>query len=259
MTTLARIAPSQRLLNRIHVARGFTAYQHYGAVCDLPTAVNQSIQRSTTDTDTPDRQQLGRDDDSSPHTPSLIVAPAVSEQYRADDTLRERDTRRRCRRERLRDCLEIIGRTKSPDAVISRLERAILELRAGNVDPDRLVERNRVSKSVEAYTQYTQNVAALERARDQDLAVHPGQDVEYVVVDDEKASRERVALAHEETDQYDPSYYETQLVRAVESIVSLLGWSRTDIKRELAETREADLTSWSWRRMAEPSPPFFEL
>jgi len=37
-TTLAQIAPSHRLLNRIHVARGFTAYQHYGAVCDLPTA-----------------------------------------------------------------------------------------------------------------------------------------------------------------------------------------------------------------------------
>ena len=37
-TTLAQIAPSQRLLNRIHVARGFTAYQHYGAVCQLPTA-----------------------------------------------------------------------------------------------------------------------------------------------------------------------------------------------------------------------------
>jgi len=30
-------------------------------------------------------------------------------------------------------------------------------------------------------------VAALKRARDQDLAVHPGQDIEYVV-DDEKTS-----------------------------------------------------------------------
>ena len=27
-TTLAQIAPSRRLLDRIHVARGFTAYQH---------------------------------------------------------------------------------------------------------------------------------------------------------------------------------------------------------------------------------------
>ena len=47
-TTLARIAPSQRLLDRIHVACGFTAYQHYGAVCDLPTVLNRIIRNSTT-------------------------------------------------------------------------------------------------------------------------------------------------------------------------------------------------------------------
>jgi len=88
-TTLAQIAPSQRLLNRIHVARGFTAYQHYGAVCDLPTAVNKSIRTSTADTEAAGRRAPSRDEDTSPHTPSLIVAPAVNAQYRADDTLGE--------------------------------------------------------------------------------------------------------------------------------------------------------------------------
>jgi hypothetical protein len=88
-TTLARIAPSQRLLNRIHVARGFTAYQHYGAVCDLPTAVNQSIQMSTADTRATDRRESDRDEDSSSHTPAFIVAPAIDARYRADDTLSE--------------------------------------------------------------------------------------------------------------------------------------------------------------------------
>ncbi|WP_225935251.1 hypothetical protein [Halobaculum roseum] len=88
-TTLAQIAPSQRLLNRIHVARGFTAYQHYGAVCDLPTAVNKSIQMSTTDARAAGRGTPGRDADTSPHTPALIVAPVVDTQYRADDTLGE--------------------------------------------------------------------------------------------------------------------------------------------------------------------------
>jgi len=51
---------------------------------------------------------------------------------------------------------------------------------------------------------------------------HPGQDIEYVVVDDKNSSRERVALTHEETGQYDPLYYETELVRVVESIISPL-------------------------------------
>ncbi len=88
-TTLAQIAPSQRLLDRIHVARGFTAYQHYGAVCDLPTAVTQSIQMSTADTGSAGRRAPSRDEDTSPHTPALTVAPAVDTQYRADDTLGE--------------------------------------------------------------------------------------------------------------------------------------------------------------------------
>lgn len=37
-----------------------------------------------------------------------------------------------------------------------------------------------------------------------------------VVGHDEKTSRERVALAHEEIEIYDASYYETKLVQAVE-------------------------------------------
>mgnify|MGYP006882768831 FL=1 len=57
------------------------------------------------------------------------------------------------------------------------------------------------------------------------------------VVDREKTSRERVALAHEEIESYDASCLETQLVRGVESVLSPLGWDRSKIRRELSETR----------------------
>ncbi|EMA72769.1 DNA polymerase I [Halorubrum distributum JCM 13916] len=144
-----------------------------------------------------------------------------------------------------RDCLERFDATKSADAVLGHLERAIEALHAGAIAVEQLVERNRVSKPLGNYTQNTQNVAALERARDQNLAVHPGQDIEYVVVDDEKSSRGRVALVHEEIETYDASYYETQLVRAVESVLSPLGWDRKGIRRELVETRELDLTAFT--------------
>jgi DNA polymerase elongation subunit (family B) len=63
-----------------------------------------------------------------------------------------------------RDCLDRLDVTRSPDAVLGRLERAIDELQAGNVAVERLVERNRVSKPLEGYSQNTQNVAALKRA-----------------------------------------------------------------------------------------------
>ena len=51
--------------------------------------MNQSIQESTNSTESRGRQPTASDNDSSPHTPSLIVALAVDIQYRADDTLGE--------------------------------------------------------------------------------------------------------------------------------------------------------------------------
>ncbi len=144
-----------------------------------------------------------------------------------------------------RDCLARLDATRLPEVVIARLERAITELHAGMVDVEQLVERNQVSKPLDGYTQYTTNVAALDRAREQGLTVHPGQNISYVVVDDEKTSRDRVALAHEAPETYDPAYYETQLVRAIESLLSPLGWDRTDIRRALAETHELNLTAFT--------------
>ena len=144
-----------------------------------------------------------------------------------------------------RECLEWFDETQSTDAVLRCLRNAIGRLHDGEVPVAQLVERNCVSKPLEGYTQNTQNVAALKRARDQGLAVHPGQDIEYVVVDDEKSSRDRVALVHEEIESYDPSYYETELIRAVESVVSPLGWDRSDIQRELGGTQTTRLMSFT--------------
>jgi DNA polymerase I len=144
-----------------------------------------------------------------------------------------------------RDCLERLDATRSPDAVLDCLQDAINRLHTGTAPVEQLVERNRVSKPLEGYLQNTQSVAALKRARKQNLDIHPGQDIKYVVVDDEKSSRERVALAHEEIESYDASYYETQLVRAVESLLSPLGWDRSKIRRELSKTRMPKLTTFA--------------
>lgn len=58
-TSLAKLAPSHRILNRIQVARGFTAYQHYSLIDDLTTHVTDDV--------------------------SLVVAPELDYLYRGDD------------------------------------------------------------------------------------------------------------------------------------------------------------------------------
>jgi len=65
-----------------------------------------------------------------------------------------------------------------------------------------------------------------------------------VVVDDEKTLRERVALAHEEIESYDASYYETHLIRAVESVLSPVGWDRSKIRREVSAEKDIVLSSF---------------
>lgn len=60
-STLARIAPSTRLLDRIQIARGFTPFQHHRLLEQLDTC--------TTD-------------------PELVVLPAFESQYRGDDLAR---------------------------------------------------------------------------------------------------------------------------------------------------------------------------
>lgn len=74
--TLARLTPSQRLLDRIHVARGFTTHQHYGALYGLSSAVTRWLQHTTT----------ARIEDAL-HLPSLIVCPALDSRYRGADIL----------------------------------------------------------------------------------------------------------------------------------------------------------------------------
>jgi len=90
-TTLARIAPSRRLLNRIHVARGFTAYQHYAAVADLSITVENRETPVSTGGNTPNTTSTSHVQ--SPPSPSLIVAPAVDARYRDEDSLAAGDSK----------------------------------------------------------------------------------------------------------------------------------------------------------------------
>ena len=140
--------------------------------------------------------------------------------------------------------LETLDAHREPAPVCEQLRVQLAELRAGRVDPATLLVRRRVSKDREEYTQYTRNVAALERAAVQDFAVAPGEDVEYVVVDDDARSAARVRLAYESLDRYDADFYADLLVRAAESVLSPFGWDRRRIRRYLADTEDAAITAY---------------
>ncbi|AQL44853.1 DNA polymerase I (plasmid) [Halorientalis sp. IM1011] len=143
------------------------------------------------------------------------------------------------------DLIEVFERHRSPEPVCDRLAAELDRLQGGGVDPERLVIDKRTSKRVDEYGQYTRTVSALERTADQGRDLHPGQHVAYVVVDDSKSSRERVTLASESPEEYDPDFYGDLLVRAAESVLSPIGWRRDDIGEYLASTNETTLTRFS--------------
>ncbi|WP_336003397.1 type B DNA-directed DNA polymerase [Halorientalis halophila] len=153
------------------------------------------------------------------------------------------------------DLIETFDRHRSPEPVCDRLASELEALRAGAVDPDRLVIDKRTSKAVDAYDQYTKTVAALERAGDRGRDLHPGQHVAYVVVDDEKSDRDRVALASESPETYDPAFYGELLVRATESVLSPEGWRRGEIREYLAETTATALSRFSRPTRSRASSP----
>jgi len=133
-----------------------------------------------------------------------------------------------------RAMLEALGDHCAPDAVTSVLDDQISALHDGAVEASDLLVRRRASSSLEAYNRETHTVAALQRAKTRDFSVHPGEDLRYVVVNDEAArNRQRVRLDFEEPDTYDPAYYENALIRAATSLVSPFGWSQADVRATL--------------------------
>jgi DNA polymerase I len=143
-----------------------------------------------------------------------------------------------------REFMDVLDRHREPEPVCDRLQVHLSPLRAGDVNPQELVFRKRVSKRLEEYTQGTHTVSALMRYRDHGIEKHPGQDVKYVVVDDNVRQPERVRLHFEEVDTYAGEFYEDVLVRAAESIVSPMGWDRRRIRKYLRGNRDVDLAAF---------------
>lgn len=141
--------------------------------------------------------------------------------------------------------IQTLDTHRSPEEVCDRLQRYLSQLRKGDVDPARLLIKKRISQSAEEYSQFTHNVAALNRADLFDFRIQPGEDVRYVVVDDKKDSEDRVNLEFEELSEYDVEYYSDLLIRATESILSPLGWDRHDIRGYLSSTRDASIAAYS--------------
>jgi len=143
-----------------------------------------------------------------------------------------------------RTLIEQFDETRDPKAVCAELARWIDRLERGAVDPGRLVTKTRSSKQLAEYSQSNRTTAALARQEDVGIDHRAGQDVSYVVVDDEKQGRERVALPSEGPTGYDVAYYSEQVLKAAASVLSPAGWRYEEIEQELSDGVDVPLSDF---------------
>ncbi|WEL18679.1 DNA polymerase PolB2 [Halorhabdus sp. SVX81] len=145
-----------------------------------------------------------------------------------------------------RSLIETFDGTRDPSAVIDTLAAHLATLAAGDVPTTDLLVRNRASKDVDAYTHRTRTVAVLERGEAMGLDYAPGQDVVYVVRDDDRDGMDRVRLASEIDDEsdYDAGYYREAAIRAAVGVLGPLDWTDADVRDALAGERDATLSAF---------------
>ena len=144
-----------------------------------------------------------------------------------------------------RELIETFNTYRDPERVCDVLERRLSSLRAETIDPQRLEIDIRLSQPAEAYDQNTRVAAAAKRAKQRGCPKQPGERISFVVVDDTVSSIDRIRLAFEGADTYDTHFYETQLYRATESVLSPLGWRQQEIQSYLSNRMDSSLVRYS--------------
>ncbi len=132
-----------------------------------------------------------------------------------------------------------------PDAleVLKDYAAQILE---GNCDVNELIIKTRVSRTLEGYRVFNDQVAALTQMVQEGVQVNPGESVRYVILDhSSKDPQRRVRLAElvRGDEHYDRHRYLELLLRAGESILRPFGYTEQKLQEQLDATRQIRLAA----------------
>jgi DNA polymerase elongation subunit (family B) len=114
----------------------------------------------------------------------------------------------------------------------------------GECDPSDLVITTRVSRTLERYKVFNDQVAALELMRREGVEVNPGESVRYIILDHSSKKPEgRVKIAElvNENEKYDRHRYFELLLRTGESILRPFGYTEAKLQEALHTTRQKKL------------------
>ncbi|MEE9506746.1 MAG: DNA polymerase domain-containing protein, partial [Thermoplasmata archaeon] len=112
------------------------------------------------------------------------------------------------------------------------LRKWVRRVRKEDVDLEDLILTLRISKSLKEYSVFNNQVAALTQLKEEDVEVHPGEMIRFVLLDSEsKIADERLRVADllEGGEAYDKEKYIELLCRMGETLLQPLGYNRKRI------------------------------
>ncbi len=118
------------------------------------------------------------------------------------------------------------------------LRKWVKRVRKEDIDLEDLILTLRISKSLKEYSVFNNQVAALTQLKEEDVKVHPGEVIRFVLLDSEsKIADERLRVADllEGGETYDKEKYIELLCRMGETLLQPLDYNRKRIARLMTE------------------------
>lgn len=133
---------------------------------------------------------------------------------------------------------------ENPERILELAEQKIFEVRSGKISPEKLLIEKQASKKLEDYRVSNRLTSALRRAEFNGLEVRPGQEVGFVVRNDDAAPLNRVRLSFEAGERYDENFYVDKLLDAAYTVLAPLDWSREEVEAKIRGSGRKKLASF---------------
>ncbi|MBT4935533.1 hypothetical protein HOL21_02980 [Candidatus Woesearchaeota archaeon] len=128
------------------------------------------------------------------------------------------------------DVLRLVLQDKGEEAV-QYVKDIIVKLKNGTISPEKLILKTQITRELSQYTSFGPHVIIAKKLQDRGEKIVPGTVVEYIIVQGSGLVRERARIPSDvKKGEYDIHYYlNNQLLPAVSSIFSVLGYSEDDL------------------------------
>ncbi|MEE9151228.1 MAG: DNA polymerase domain-containing protein [Thermoplasmata archaeon] len=156
--------------------------------------------------------------------------------------LRKRDTPELVKKAQL-EMLKVLAKADNSTEFMERIPECIGVLRRyhdmienGNCDLGDLIITKRISKTLEDYSQFNDQVAALKQFKRHGFEVHPGEKVRYIICDSstrECMKRVKIAEFIDGDERYDAQKYIELLLRAGEGMLSPFGYDEERLRERM--------------------------